>query len=402
MKRIEHTVRAALATLLLAVLLALGGQAITNNAITAAVATVSPAAVTSSQTQADSNTTTNTADSTGVAEQTSATQQIGVVDARYAVQQTGPAVVTIVNTMQVATGRNRFGNGTQGQTAEAFGSGVIINEQGYIVTNQHVVAGQQSLQVIFADGTTVDATLVGEDAYTDLAVIKVDVKVPAVATFADSDKLEPGQPVIAIGTALGDFQNTVTAGIVSALHRQVDAADTSAQDMIQTDAAINQGNSGGPLLDLEGNVVGINTAVVRNDGTMGSVAEGLGFAIPSNTVKAIADQLIGGGTVSHPYVGISYQAITPQMAAANNLSREQGIFVTEVAPSSPAAGAGIQPNSIITSFDGVELGTDTASTLVTLLSKYKVGDSVTLTVVAPGSDTESQVTVVLAERPAGQ
>ena len=401
MKRIEHTVRTALATLLLAVLLALGGQAITNQTINNALA-VSPPAAVSTQAAAD-NEATGATTSTGSAEQTAATQQqIGVVDARYAVQQTGPAVVTVVNTMQVTAGRNRFGNGGPGQTAEAYGSGVIIDEQGHIVTNQHVVEGQQSLEVIFADGTTATATLVGEDAYTDLAVIKVDVAVPAVAQFTDSDRLEPGQPVVAIGTALGDYENTVTAGIVSALHRQIDDANTSAQNLIQTDAAINQGNSGGPLLDLEGNVVGINTAVVRNDGTMGSVAEGLGFAIPSNTVKAIAEQLIDTGAASHPYVGISYQAITPEMAAVNNLAREQGIYVTEVAPGSPAGNAGIQPNSIITKFDGVALNTDTASTLVTLLSKHKVGDSVTLTLVAPGSNTETEVTVVLAERPAGQ
>jgi 2-alkenal reductase len=243
---------------------------------------------------------------------------------------------------------------------------------------------------------------VGQDAYTDIAVIKVDASMPAIAQFGDSNKLEPGQPVVAIGTALGDFENTVTAGIVSGLHRQLEDGGTSLQDLIQTDAAVNHGNSGGALLDLDGNVVGINTAVVRIDGTMGSVAEGLGFAIPSNTARAVAEQLIGNGAISHPYIGISYQPITPELAAANNLPTQQGLYVTDVAAGSPAAQAGIKPNSIITKLDSVALGSDGNSNLVTLLSKHKVGDSVKLGVIAPGSSTESDVTIVLATRPGGQ
>jgi 2-alkenal reductase len=299
MERIERTIKMGLATLLVAMLLALGGITAANGNAASAIATLFPAAQTTSQGAVASNAVavgsiTGQAIITDTAQQTAATQQAqqsGVLDARYAVQQVGSAVVTIVNTMQV-TMRGRFGS--QSQTAEALGSGVIISGDGYIVTNQHVVEGQQSLDVIFADGTRVSAILVGEDAYTDIAVIKVDANMPAVAQFGDSDKLEPGQPVVAIGTALGDFENTVTAGIVSGLHRQLEDGGTSLQDLIQTDAAINHGNSGGALLDLDGNVVGINTAVVRNDGTMGSVAEGLGFAIPSNTVKTVIEQLMKG------------------------------------------------------------------------------------------------------------
>jgi S1-C subfamily serine protease len=286
MKRIERTINMGLATTLVAMLLTFGGLTMANNGMAGGVATP-PAQITSQQV-ATSNpvvTTGNTLDT----QNTSAIQQ-GIVDARYAVHQAGSAVVTVVNTMQITT-RGRFGSQGQSQTAEALGSGVIIDSEGYIVTNQHVVANQQSLQVIFADGTKVAATLVGEDAYTDIAVLKVDAKVPAVAQLGDSDRLELGQPVVAIGTALGDFANTVTVGIVSGLHRQLDDASTTIQDLVQTDAAINHGNSGGPLLDLSGNVIGINTAVVRNDGTMGSVAEGLGFAIPSNTVKTVVERL---------------------------------------------------------------------------------------------------------------
>lgn len=412
MERIERTIKMGLASILLIMVLALGGLAITHTAANGGLATLTSATQTSSQqatttstaaavdsnTQAASNTTTQQASATQ-----QQTQQSGVVDARNAVRLAGPAVVTIVNTMQVTNGRGRF---SQSQTAEALGSGVIIDSQGYIVTNQHVVANQQSLQVIFADGTQAAATLVGQDAYTDIAVIKVDAKVPAVAKFGDSDKLEAGQPVVAIGTALGDYRNTVTEGIVSGLHRQISDGGTSTQDLIQTDAAINHGNSGGPLLDLDGNVVGINTAVVRSTGMMGDVAEGLGFAIASNTVKSVVAQLMKSGAVSHPYVGITYQPISPDLATANNLPTQQGIYVTDVASGSPAQKAGIQPGSIITKFDGVQLAGSDATTagaaLADLLSKHKVGDSVKLTVIAPGTTTEKEVTVVLAERPSGQ
>jgi 2-alkenal reductase len=224
----------------------------------------------------------------------------------------------------------------------------------------------------------------------------VDGDVPAVASLGDSDALEPGQPVVAIGSALGDFRNTVTAGVVSALHRDLDGG--TVRDLIQTDAAINHGNSGGPLIDMSGKVIGINVAVVRGGGFTGDVAEGLGFAIPSNTVKQVADQLINKGAVTRPYLGITSMMITPQVAAYYNLSRETGIFVTEVRPGSPADKAGIVANSIITRFDGTELNGDT--TLVELVIKHKVGDSVKLTVIPPDSTTEKEVTVVLGTRPA--
>lgn len=413
MERVERTIKIGLASLLLVMMLALGGLAITQTAANGGLATLTSATQTTSQQATTGGTTavvdsSTQADSSSTTQQTSAaqqqTQQTGVVDARNAVRQAGPAVVTIVNTMQVTNGRGRFGG--QSQTAEALGSGVIIDSQGYIVTNQHVIANQQSLQVIFADGTQAAATLVGEDAYTDIAVIKVDSKVPAVAKFGDSDKLEAGQPVVAIGTALGDYRNTVTEGIVSGLHRQISDGGTATQDLIQTDAAINHGNSGGPLLDLDGNVIGINTAVVRSTGMTGDIAEGLGFAIASNTVKSVVTQLMKSGSVSHPYVGITYQPITPELATANNLPTQQGIYVTDVASGSPAQQAGIQPGSVITKFDGVQLGgsdtTTAGTTLADLLSKHKVGDSVKLTVIAPSTTTEKEVTVVLAERPSGQ
>jgi 2-alkenal reductase len=410
MKNTERIIKIGLASLLLVMMMALGGLAVTGSAINNGISTLTSGAATSAQkTSADSavavqngNASTSTAPSPANASQQTAPtqQQNGVVDATYAAKVAGPAVVTVVNTMQQTTGRGRFGGG--GQTAESLGSGIIIDNQGDIITNQHVVDSQQSLQVIFADGTSVAAMLVGQDAYSDIAVIKVSAKVPAVAHFGDSNKLEPGQPVVAIGTALGQYNNTVTEGIVSALHRQLGDGSTSTQDLIQTDAAINHGNSGGPLLDLSGNVVGINTAVVRDSSVSGDVAEGLGFAIPSNTAMTVANQLMKSGSVSHPYLGITYEVITPQIASDNKLPRQQGVFVTDVASGSPADQAGIKPNSIITSIDGTALtGTDN-SQLVQILSQHKVGDSVKLMVIAPGSTTETEVTVVLGQRPGGQ
>jgi 2-alkenal reductase len=335
---------------------------------------------------------------TGAAPQSTSAEQVQVgetqvLDAASAVKLVGPAVVTVVNTQNISSPRM----GMQG-TATASGSGVIIDERGYIVTNNHVVENQRSLEVIFSDGTKATAQLVGTDSYSDLAVIKVDVEVPAVAEFGDSDELEPGQPVLAIGSPLGDFRNTVTQGVVSALHRDLDEAGLSTlEDLVQTDAAINEGNSGGPLIDLTGKVVAINVAVVRGSGSAGAVAEGLGFAIPSNTVKEVAAGLIENGSVSRPYLGISYQTITPQAAAFYNLPRESGIVVSSVESGSPAAAAGIQPNSIITAFDGVELDSETS--LSSLLMKHEVGDSVKLTVLQPNSSVEQEIIVVLGSRP---
>ena len=221
--------------------------------------------------------------------------QVAVLDARSAVAEVGPAVVTILNTQSVTTGRGRYIG-----TATAVGSGVIIDSRGYIITNNHVVENQRSLEVIFSDGSKAQARLVAGDESTDLAIIKVDVSVPSVAEFGNSDALEPGQPAIAIGTALGDFRNTVTAGVVSALDRDLDASfgEQALHDLIQTDASINSGNSGGPLLDVNGYVIGINVAVVRGSGMPGAVAEGLGFAIPSNVAKAYADQITGADSAS--------------------------------------------------------------------------------------------------------
>lgn len=328
----------------------------------------------------------------------------GVIDARNAARRAEPAVVTIINHLQPQAAQGNLdnpglGGPQQQQDPMASGSGVIIDSAGYILTNNHVVDGQKSLDVIYYDGKMQTAVkLVGTDPFSDLAVLKVEGTMPGVAAFGDSNALQPGQPVVAIGSPLGDYSNTVTAGIVSALRREIKQANTpSLTNLIQTDAAINHGNSGGPLLDINGNVIGINVAVVRSstDGT--TQAEGLGFAIPSNTARDVSGQIISKGAVSRPYIGISYQQITPEIAAYENLPRNSGLLVGGVEAGSPAEKAGIKVNSIVTKFNGVQL--DQNNSLLELLMKQKIGDSVKLTVLDQGQTTEREVTVVLTSRP---
>lgn len=401
-----RSISAGFAALLVVVMLALAGLSVTDStAVRGALPDIlshAESTLIAPPSQAVSLTAPQTSTQNSVTTATTNQAQGGVIDARNAAKVAGPAVVTVVNDLATVGNGRGFGNQPQ-QAPQAIGSGVIIDSRGYIVTNNHVVAGESSLQVIFSNGNKITATIVGTDPFSDLAVIKVDAQVPAVAKFGNSDQAQPGQPVVAIGSALGDFKNTVTAGVISALNRDIPGDNTSPSlhNMIQTDAAINQGNSGGPLLDLDGNVLGINTAVVRSTGTMGEgVAEGLGFAIPSNTVNQVAQQIISTGSVPRPYIGITYQPITPQIAAYYNLASQSGILVTSVDAGSPAAKAGIQENSIITKFDGTTLNQDTD--LLQLLTKRNIGDSVQLSVIQPGASSETQVTIVLAARPAGK
>jgi 2-alkenal reductase len=294
-----------------------------------------------------------------------------------AVKKVDPAVVTVVNTMPQQRMFGFFGDSVQ--QPKASGSGVIISPQGYIVTNNHVVDGYQSLQVIFADGTTASAEMVGTDAFSDLAVIKVDHAVPAVAEFGDSDALQIGETVIAIGSPLGDFKNTVTVGVVSAVGRTLGTGDGSSYEkMIQTDAAINHGNSGGPLVNLSGQVVGINTAVVRGDSFSGDVAEGLGFSIPSRTVSDVTSQLISKGSVNRPYLGVRWQSITPDIAQANNLPMQWGAYIQQIEAGSTADAAGIQRGDIITKIGTEEISDENG--FANLLNHHKIGDNVTITV----------------------
>jgi serine protease Do len=303
-----------------------------------------------------------------------------------AVQDVGPSVVTVVGTIP---GQQTFFGYTGDSTST--GSGVIISADGYILTNNHVIDAAQSLQVIYADGTQQDATLVGTDQYSDLAVLKVTGTMPAVASLGDSDALNPGETVIAIGSPLGDFKNTVTAGVVSATGRSIDTGEGYSIDgLIQTDAAINQGNSGGPLVNLAGEVVAINTMIIRNSGT-GTVTEGLGFAIPINTARVVAEQIILKGYVSRPYIGISWQPITPRVAAMYRLPVQYGVYITDVTAKSPASLAGLQVGDIITGIDSTTI--DETHAYINTLFQYSAGDTVTLTLMRNGRQTQVKVTL---------
>jgi 2-alkenal reductase len=303
-----------------------------------------------------------------------------------AVQKASPAVVTVVGTVP---GQTTYFGTTADQTVS--GSGLFISDKGYILTNNHVVEGMTSATIILSDGSQEKATIVGTDPYSDIAVLKTDGKVPAVASLGNSDDLKSGETVIAIGSPLGDFKNTVTEGVVSATGRSIDTGNGyQIEGLIQTDAAINQGNSGGPLVDLAGDVIGINTLIVRSSQT-GTVAEGLGFSIPINSAQAMAEQIIQNGFVAHPYLGISYQPISPDIAAAYNLPSQWGAYITKVAANSPAGTANLQEGDIITGIDGTAL--DESHTYLNTLFNYKPGDQVTLDLIRNNQTMQVKITL---------
>ncbi len=307
------------------------------------------------------------------------------------VASVGPAVVTVVNHLPAQQGF--FGSVSH---PLASGSGVILSSDGLVVTNNHVVDGAESLEVVLADGTTLPAELVGSDPFADLAVVRARGQMPAAATWGNSDILKPGESVIAIGSPLGEFVNTVTVGVVSATGRSIDTSDGyQLEDLIQTDAAINQGNSGGPLVNLAGQVVGINSLVVRGNASTQAVAEGLGFAIASNTARAVTDQLSSQGYVSRPYLGIRWQPVNASIASAYNLPVDHGILLTDVTAGGPAAQAGLQRGDILVSLGGQTI--DDANPFINLLFEHQPGDSVPVQVVRDGSNLT--LPVVLAERP---
>lgn len=263
-------------------------------------------------------------------------------------RRVGPAVVTIVNQQQQQ--HDIFGNVLPGAKAE--GSGFVVDKKGDIVTNNHVVEGAQKLTVVFSNGRKASAQLVRNDPLTDLAVVKVSTKVTTILSFGNSNALQTGEPVLAIGSALGEYRNTVTSGIVSGLGRAItEPSGTVLQNMVQTDAPINQGNSGGPLLNSRGQVIGLNTAITR--GAQSSdpfgvgqsvVAEGLGFAIPSSTVQNVALRLVQNKAPA--FLGVTYHQISRQDSTFYSLP--MGAYVNTVTPGSPAAKAGIRVRDVIT------------------------------------------------------
>ncbi|MCS6842344.1 MAG: trypsin-like peptidase domain-containing protein [Roseiflexus sp.] len=313
------------------------------------------------------------------------------------VQKVSPAVVTVVNTLAPGSqGSPLLGDlpfplpdRPGGLVRRGSGSGVIISQDGYILTNNHVIEGHRSLSVIFYDGSRRDARLVGADPLMDLAVLKVDGSVPGVAVLGDSDALQPGETVIAIGSPLGDFRNTVTVGVVSALNRSLGA--NAPEGLIQTDAAINSGNSGGPLINLRGEVVGINTLVVRGSGLGTAPVEGLGFAVPSSIAKRVSEQLIANGKVVYPFLGVRFGTIDAIMALDNNLPVNAGALIAAVEPGGPAARAGLQAGDIVTKVNGKPIGP--GQSLRALLLEYKPGDVVTLDVLRNGAQLSLNVTL---------
>lgn len=302
------------------------------------------------------------------------------------VENVQPSVVTIVGT---TPGQMTF-FGYSGDSTVS-GSGVIITQNGYILTNNHVVEDTDELTVILSDGSELGAQVVNTDSFADLAVLKVEGAMPGVAVLGNSDNLKPGETVIAIGSPLGDFRNTVTVGVVSATGRSLDTGNGyEMENLIQTDAAINSGNSGGPLVNLAGEVVGINSAVVRGSSNS-AIAEGLGFAIPSNTVELISQQIINKGYFARPYMGVSIQQINPSTAARYNLPVQWGAYVTRVGSSSPAGAAGIRQGDIIVRMGDQVFDEDTQ--FVNALFNYQPGDVVEVEIVRNSEHMNAQVTL---------
>ena len=304
-----------------------------------------------------------------------------------AAKTVGPAVVGITNKAYVRDIFDRVQ-----LTERGTGSGVIYDKRGYIATNNHVVEGASEIIVSLTDGRTVKGKVLGADAVTDLAVVKIDEDNLPVAKFGDSDSLLVGEPAIAIGNPLGlEFRGSVTAGVISALNRSIEVGERKF-NLIQTDAAINPGNSGGALVNADGEVVGINSAKIAVSGV-----EGIGFAIPINTAKPILDELAEQGRIARPYLGASLMDKEIAARFGFELDLHGGIFIVKIVENSPAYKAGIRPGDIILSFNGQEVAT--AVDLRTKLAECRVGDKVEVTILHNG--VKMAKTVVLEEVPRG-
>ena len=295
-----------------------------------------------------------------------------------AVRKAAPAVVSIFTSKEMKRPRNPFMNDPlfrhffgdrfedEAQRAFSLGSGVIISPRGYILTNQHVVEAADEIEVALPDGTKLPAKVVGSDPETDLAVLHIEAQNLPAITLGQAENLRVGDVVLAIGNPLGVGQ-TVTMGIVSALHRTGLRINTF-ENFIQTDAAINQGNSGGALIDTSGNLVGINTAILSQSG--GSI--GIGFAIPVSIAKQVMEQLIETGAVTRGWVGVELQEITPELADSFKLGTTDGVLVAGVQRGSPADRAGIKPGDIVLTIDGKSVhDPDTMRNLIVALAPGK-------------------------------
>ena len=304
-----------------------------------------------------------------------------------------PSVVSIVTeTKTTTTYRSIFG-GTydEEETGAAAGTGIIVSSNGYVLTNKHVIEDASKIYVVLDNGTVYrDVELVATDPLNDVAFLKIpDVSDLPAVTLGDSKTISIGQQVIAIGNALGQYQNSVTSGIISGTGRSLVATDSNYQnaeslsDMIQTDAAINSGNSGGPLVNAAGEVIGINTAV--SDGN------GIGFAIPISAVKGMLNSLLSTGEAKRAFVGVEYSSIDASTVIENNLASTYGAYVSSVVKNSPAETAGLKKGDIILAVNGIKIGANCS--LGTLLGEHSVGETVSLTVLRDGSELTLSVTL---------
>ena len=323
------------------------------------------------------------------------------------VEQAGPAVVRINASRRVAQPtpeifndpffRRFFGSQIPTQPSEriqrGLGSGFITTADGRIFTNAHVIDGATDVQVALKDGRSFPGKVLGEDPVTDVAVIKIEASNLPIVKISDSDQTEAGQWAIAIGNPLG-LDNTVTAGIISATGRSssdIGIADKRV-DFIQTDAAINPGNSGGPLLNEQGEVIGMNTAIIQG-------AQGIGFAVPINTVEEIAEQLIATGRAEHPFVGIQMVTLTPEIKQDINsnpnsgfrIDVEEGVLIVRIAPNSPAAEAGLRARDIIQAIDNQTI--QTGDDVQQLVSKTSVGDNLNFSIIRNGRIRELTIRI---------
>jgi S1-C subfamily serine protease len=302
-----------------------------------------------------------------------------------------PAIVNITVRLTSAAS-----SAAQGAT-EGIGSGMIYTKDGNIITNNHVVEGAQTITVTLADGRNVPAKKVGSDAEFDVAVIKIAKTGLPVLAMGDSGNLAVGQLVVAVGSPLG-FEQTVTSGIISALHRNVPEGNPNSlntnvlTDMIQTDAPINPGNSGGSLCDSGAKAIGMNTLIASQSG--GSV--GIGFASPINQVKHVADDIIAGHPVDHPYIGVTGQTVDPTVASQFKLPTNNGEYITDVTPGGPADKAGIKPGDIIAAANGQSIAT--MEDLFGVIRVQPVGTKLTLDYFE-GSQKKT-TTVTVADKPA--
>lgn len=320
------------------------------------------------------------------------TKNVVVRESSAVIDAADKASQSVVSVAVSGTFRDFFGRVQQQEVGQ--GSGFILTSDGLIVTNKHVVSGEQyTYEVSLPDGSVYPATVVARDPFVDLAVLKIEATGLPTAELGSSDALKIGQSVLAVGNALGEFENSVSLGIVSGVGRQLAIDGDGLDDLIQTDAAINPGNSGGPLVNLEGQVVGINTAIASESGG----SDGVGFAIPIDSIRTVLDGVRQTGKLERPYLGVRYQVVTRALAEAQNLGATEGILLSggnsqpAVLPGTPAETAGLREGDIITKVNGEVVGED--ASLARRLSRYKPGETITLSVMRASELQEIQVTL---------